>query len=157
MYNSCASSSSNSHLAEELLEQVPDPVSDVTDPPLIPFCLKWLLPTSFCPSPRRKAGAHGLVFPEVHKAQRFDNLHPTSEACRTAGDPQKSPLRDTTFTIDGKITCSKYFPFSSGYRGSLMETKHPPQQFCLAGNKQGMQSGGKEQLGLVYICETISH
>lgn len=99
VHNSCASPSSSSHLTEPL-GQVPDSVSAITDPPLIPSCLQQLLPTSLSlPSPHRKAGGDELVFPELHKAQNLwdDQSHKEDltvfiPLLRTAGDPQKSPL-----------------------------------------------------------------
>lgn len=131
VYNSCASSSSSSPLTE-LLGAGTWLISDITDPPLIPpCCSKYPFP----PSPGRKAGGDELFFPELHKARGFDNLHPTFEAWRAAGDPQKSPLRETMLSILRKMACSKYLPFSTGYRGSLMEIKNLHSS---SGSEQGM-------------------
>lgn len=102
-HNSCASPSSSSHLTEPL-EEVPDSVSDITDPLLIPSCHKQLLPTSLSlPSPRRKAGGEELAFPELHKAQNLwdDQSHKEDLAIfipvlRPGGqlrDLPKSPLQ----------------------------------------------------------------
>lgn len=137
-HNSCASPSSSSHLTEPL-EEVPDSVSDITDPLLIPSCHKQLLPTSLSlPSPHRKAGGEEQGFPELHKAQNLwdDQSHkedlaifiPVLRPGGQLGTYQNLPFRENVLTIDRKITCSKNLPSSTAYRGSLMETKHPAQQ-----------------------------